>query len=195
VNVESRAAEILSEAERQLRQLTAEAAAAGDYTGIIRVAGWAKAIHDLTRTALVGRLSSRSVSRTASVDARVRDNGAVHTGYPRFFRRGAQLVRIAWSKREKKEYQHKAPYIAIKVLADAIASAGKDGHLFKTEEVLPIRDANDGSEIPNYQAYVCIAWLKHTGLIDQHGRQGYSVPRLEEFLTTVESTWRSLPEH
>lgn len=195
MDVETRAIEILQETERELRRLTAEAAAAGDYTGIIRVAGWAKAIHDLTTSGPVVRSPSRSASRTASTDVRVRDNGAVRAGYPRFFRRGDELVRIAWSKREKKEYQHKAPYIAVKVLAGTIVRAGKDGRLFTTEEVLPIRDADDGSEIPNYQAYVCIAWLKHTGLIDQHGRQGYSVPRLEEFQATVESTWRSLPEH
>jgi hypothetical protein len=114
--------------------------------------------------------------------------------YPRFFRHGDQLIRVAWSKREKKEYQHKAPHSALKALAATLAEAGKEGRVFSTDQVLPIRDPADGSEVPNYQSYVCIAWLKQTGLIDQHGRQGYSVPRLAEFKDAVESIWRTLPK-
>ena len=33
-----------------------------------------------------------------------------------------------------------------------------------------------GTEIPTYQAYLCLAWLRGAALIEQHGRQGYSVP-------------------
>ena len=80
------------------------------------------------------------------------------------------------------------------VLAKTLAEAGKDGRVFATDHVLPIHDPTDGSEIPNYQSYVGIAWLKQMGLIEQHGRQGYSIPRLAEFEKSVESVWSKLPE-
>jgi hypothetical protein len=52
---------------------------------------------------------------------------------------------------------------------------------------------SEGSDIPAYQTYVCIAFLKVTGLIEQHGRRGYSIARLDDFAGAVESTWRALP--
>jgi hypothetical protein len=36
--------------------------------------------------------------------------------------------------------------------------------------------------------------LKQVGLIEQHGRQGYSIPRLPELSGAVEALWRNLPE-
>jgi hypothetical protein len=112
--------------------------------------------------------------------------------YPRFLRQDNQLVRIAWSKREKKEYRHKAPYTVLQALIKVMSELGKDGRVFATDDFLPIHDS-DGNEVPSYQAYVGIALLKHTSLLDQHGRQGYSIPRLGEFADTVEALWQKLP--
>jgi len=104
------------------------------------------------------------------------------------------LVRVAWSKRDKKEYQHKASHAVLQAIVEAMATIGKDGRVFSTDELGPMDDA-DGNRVPSYQAYVCIALLKRTGLIDQHGRQGYSIPQPAEFKDAVESVWRNLPEH
>lgn len=200
--IEARAAAILGDAEADLRKLAAEAASVGDYAAIIKVAAWAKAVSDLVKSSApeaTPKLAARNSAVTANAKPQTapRRSGprpAERKQYPRFFRHGDQLIRVAWSKREKKEYQHKAPHSALTALAAALAEAGKEGRVFSTDQVLPIRDPADGSEIPNYQSYVCIAWLKQTGLIDQHGRQGYSVPRLAEFKDAVESIWRTLPK-
>lgn len=202
MGIEARAAAILRDAETGLRQLAAEGASAGDYAGIIKVAAWAKAVSDLVKSSAPEASAKPStVQRVAATAAkpkgvtrRTTPQTEDRKEYPRFFRYGEQLIRVAWSKREKKEYQHKAPHSALQALATALAEAGKDGRVFSTDQVLPIRDPADGSEIPNYQSYVCIAWLKQTGLVDQHGRQGYSVPRLAEFKDAVESIWRTLPK-
>lgn len=190
--IEGRAISILRKAERQLQQLAAEAVSASNYVASIKVSGWAKAVHELAASARAGNMPSSSSPRRIR-KSHLNENAAAQRGYPKFIRRGDELVRVAWSRRDKKEYQHKTPYITIKTLAAAILNAGKDGRLFTTEDVLPIRDVDDGSAIPNYQAYVGMAWLKNTGLIDQHGRKGYSVPKPEELLPTMESTWQSLP--
>ena len=118
---------------------------------------------------------------------------ANHGGYPRFFRQGDRLVRVAWSKREKKEYEHKAPITVLKALTVAMTDTGADGRVFSTDELLPIRD-HDGAEVPAYQAYAGLALLKQVGLIEQHGRQGYSIPRLRELNGAVEALLRNLPE-
>ncbi|MBK9126363.1 MAG: hypothetical protein IPM13_00980 [Phycisphaerales bacterium] len=197
--IEAKAAAILRDAEASLRQLAAEAASAGDYAGIIKVAAWAKTISDLVKaTPAADEAKPVSQPQKASLDKKVQSRrmatrATERREYPRFFRNRDQLVRVAWSKREKKEYQHKASRSALLSLVSALVEAGKDGRVFTTDQVLPIRDSTDGSEIPNYQSYVCIAWLKQTGLIDQHGRQGYSVPRLAELRDAVEAIWRSLP--
>ncbi len=44
------------------------------------------------------------------------------------------------------------------------------------EENLPLKDPADGTEIPTYQVYLCLAWLRQAKLVEQHGRQGYSLP-------------------
>ena len=54
------------------------------------------------------------------------------SGYPKFFRQGDQLIRVAWSKREKGEYQHKATYSVVQAVALAIAGCGKNGRVFST---------------------------------------------------------------
>lgn len=199
------AGEILQKAESELRALVADAAGDGDYEGVVQIASWARALADVrkeTSTAEPRRATPISVAQPVSVDSGQRSRATASTvahhragnEHVRFFRRGDQLIRVARSKRKKKEYQHKAPRSTIDALVAAIAETGKDGRVFTTDQVLPIRDPGDGSEIPNYQSYVCIAWLKHTGLIDQHGRQGYSIPRLAEFKDAVESIWRTLPK-
>ena len=102
-------------------------------------------------------------------------------------------MRIAWSKREKKEYRHKADSSVLKILAKSMAEKGSDGRVFATDQFLPVRDQQN-AEVPNYQAYLGISLFKQAGLIDQHGRQGYSIPRLADFKDAVEAVWKKLPE-
>jgi hypothetical protein len=94
------------------------------------------------------------------------------------------------SKR-KGEYQHKAPYSVLLALADAMVESGRDGRIFSTEDLLPIQA--DGASVPAYQAYLGIALFKHGGLIDQHGRQGYSIPQPSKFKDAVIKVWGTLP--
>lgn len=198
-----RAAQILQRAEASLRGLVSEAARFGDYGSVVQIASWARTVNDLVR-ATPRRRERRQLGPPVTPEIQKRGKGtapilrrtsrpAAQATYPRFLRRGDHLVRVAWSKREKKEYQHKTPHAALRALTAAIVEKGADGRVFSTDQILPIHDG-DGSEVPSYQAYVGLALLKQTGLIDQHGRQGYSIPRLAEFRDAVEAVWRKLPE-
>jgi hypothetical protein len=79
------------------------------------------------------------------------------------------------------------------VLAHAAAEAGKDGRIFQINRLLPLSQP-DGNEIPDYQVYLVIAWWRSAGLLDQHGRQGYSISNPNQLNQAVESAWTKLPE-
>ena len=193
-----RAADVLRHAESSLRELVSKAATGGDYQNVVKIASWAQTVSDLVKKA-PNATAPGTPQPTVPIPARpvAKANGMAKKAsagdtYPKFFRQGDQLVRIAWSKKEKKEYQHKAPKSTLTALARAMAEIGKDGRIFSTDDFLPISES-DGTEVPAYQAYVGIALLKQTALIDQHGRQGYSIPRLGEFKDDVEAVWTKLP--
>ena len=201
MEIADRAADVLRQAEVRLRALLSEAATSADYSSVVQIASWARALRDLT-----GSVSSETGSQTsttppprktgklaAQTQRRKRSSPKDQESYPRFFRQGDQLIRIAWSKREKKEYRHKAPHAILKALVTALSEKGTDGRVFSTDEVLPVHDSTDGSKVPDYQAYVVISLLKQTGLIDPHGRQGYSIPRLAQFKEDVDAVWKKLP--
>jgi hypothetical protein len=190
------AAGLLQETEAKLRGLLSAAAASGDYATVVRVAAWARTLSELVNGTSVERRGAATVRGTAPQrkgGAGITASKHAREAYPRFFRQGDQVIRIAWSKREKKEYRHKAPHGALRALAKAMAEKGAEGRVISTDQFLPIRDVG-GVEVPNYQAYVGISLLKQTGLIDQHGRQGYSIPRIAEFKDAVESVLKKLPE-
>ncbi len=115
------------------------------------------------------------------------------SAYPQFLRDDAHLIKIGWSKKEKRQYEHKAPKVVLDLLLAALLSAGRDGHWFTTEDVLPLRETVDGGEVPSYQAYLCLAWLRVEALIEQHGRQGYSLPRPDQLGDLVGERWEELP--
>lgn len=194
------AAEILQKAETDLRDIVAKAAAAGDYNGIVQIALWAKALCDLLETKPEARDSAPHFAFStghAAVVARVKNGKTLpkkkHTNeYPRFFRKGNELVRVAWSKRAKSEYQHKTSETVLKTVTDTLSRLGKEGRIFSTDEVLPLKDPQ-GTEIPAYQAYVVIALLKVTGLIEPHGRQGYSISAADDLNNAVDAIWHKLP--
>jgi hypothetical protein len=194
----NRASHLLQETEAKLRELVSDAATSGDYASVVQIASWARTLSELPNAK-----STEKVSKIVRVPSHPQ-NGAKgpkqislskrgQRSYPLFFRQGDHVVRIAWSKSEKKEYQHKTAYAVLKLLAKSMAEKGADGRVFATEQFLPIRDIQN-SEVPNYQAYVGIALFKQAGLIDQHGRQGYSIPRLGDFKDAVEAIWKKLPE-
>ena len=113
--------------------------------------------------------------------------------YPQFVREGDSLVKIGWSRTEKKEYEHRCPKKVLTLLFAAISQAGAGGRRFTMADVLPLTDASDGSEVPTYQVYLCVAWLRSVGIVTQYGRQGYSLAATDDLNGTAALYWRQLP--
>ena len=113
--------------------------------------------------------------------------------YPQFLRFGGDLIKVGWSKKLRTEYEHKSPTEVVDLLAATLANLGSDGRRFTMEEVLPHMKLRDGLDVPTYQTYLCLAWLRDAGLLHQHGRQGYSVSTEGPLSEQVKSRWRDLP--
>jgi hypothetical protein len=112
--------------------------------------------------------------------------------YPLFLRYGGDLVKIGWSKKLRAQYEHKSPKEVLDLLAATLANLGSDGRRFTMEQVLPHMNLN-GLDVPTYQTYLCLAWLRDAGLLHQHGRQGYSVGTEGALSEQVNFRWQDLP--
>src|SRR5438105_2007566 len=100
---------------------------------------------------------------------------------------------MGWSKSDKATYEHRSPRDVLDRLVARIAKAGGRGERFTTEQIMPLHDS-DGSELPSYQAYLCLAWLVAEGLIERYGRQGYTVADVTSLPPAVDRAWSALPK-
>ena len=192
---------LLTETERALLALANEAGTARDYDQALSLIELARRIQQLTEEYARGPSSGpealadpndrrRDVHLT--VGRRIPERSRNRLGqYPTFVREGENLIKIGWSKSERAEYEHKSPKRVVTALCQTLT--GAKGKRIKMGKVLPLKDTPNGSAFSDYQAYVCLSWLKSVGLVTQHGRQGYSLPKGTELAKAVESQWANLP--
>lgn len=191
--------EALKRCEDELRKLAAEAAAEGDYDTLARLGSTARTISEIARdwqTAPQDQTTADAVMPSSGQSTgggpsrgRAGRSGASR-GYPRFMRRGDELVKIGWSKSDRKEYQHRAAHNLLVALRQALLDSSKRRKLF-TMDLLERQSSANGA--PGYQAYVWLAWLRSEGLVKQHGRQGYSVLKPATFDRDVEGAFAKVP--
>lgn len=209
-NIE-RGAQLLRECEGSLQGLVAQAASEGDYEGVLRLTAMAGGLAALADSALNGKIALPEVgladSKPVKSGARVTPSGQDPTrkrkrrktarrkksGYPKFVRRRNDLIKVGWSKREKKEYEHRAPWESVQLVTQAIARAGASGEIFTSEDFLPVSAPEGTHEIPTYQGYLVLAWLVSCGFVKKHGRQGYTIPDCHGLKAQVAHLWKSLP--
>jgi len=203
------AVRLLENCEGGLRKLVAEAAGEGDYHSVQQIADLAKAIAAL---AAEGRSAPKPIAMpSANMDSKngtISHSASVATTkvgmrkarpsvdeYPKFFRRGDELVKVGWSKKDRKEYNHRAPRGAVDAAAAAVRQIGAKGKMFNGDMLLPLKDPTTGSAVPDYQAYVALAWLKHLGVVEQHGRRsGYSLIPEKQIDSAITVAWPELSE-
>jgi hypothetical protein len=204
----ARGRSILRTAEAALREATSQAAESGDYEATVTLALWAQQLARLSAS-LEGQGTEPAsppaavplVPATVTAEAvtagsarRKREQhpkAARRADYPRFFKKANLLIKVGWSKREKAEYQHKAPRSVVETVVEALRSAARDQGPIAIPELLPLKSPS-GEEVPSYQVYLCLAWLRRLGLIDQHGREGYTVKDPRTLAGDVSSAWNAL---
>ncbi len=202
VMVDCTAAEILGRAEREVRVLIAEAASAGQYDVVSRLTDVARRVADILDPSSAAKsaslpegLSSETRhSQTEGRQTRAKPRkSSGKPGYPRFERRRDTLVKIGWSEKDRREYVHKTPRAGVDAVARRVAELGDGGRMFTTEELLPVKLGGSGKDLSGYQAYICLAWLVKIGVVQRHGREGYSMSGAGTE-SRVASAWESLPE-
>jgi hypothetical protein len=198
-----RTVKILADAESGLATLASEAAKGHDYEAAGRLIDLARDVknlatkvsaqldtntRELTQAPNVAHTGKTVASPTLSAKSRTRKGE-----YPKFLREGDNLLKIGWSRSERSEYEHKSPKKIISLLAGSISKTGANGRRFSMDKVLPLLDPDDGNRIPDYQVYLCLAWLKGLGFLTQHGRQGYSLSTRAPIEPLIETHWNALP--
>ena len=115
--------------------------------------------------------------------------------YPKFLREGNALLKLGWSRKNKTEYEHRAPREAVLAVAGRVAEVASTTSRFTVEDLGEVRVAQGEEPISGCQVYLCIGWFRRTGSVVQHGRRGYSLPgAAAKFLTKVTSAWDELRE-
>ncbi len=189
---------LLRDAEEKLRDHLTVAVSGGDYNAVVQLAAWARAVNEMLngRTRVGGTSAPKPgtaiIKGPQERKAAPSSKPSSRPTYPIFFRDGERLLRVAWSKKDRKEYEHRMLRGVLESLISAVVVKGANGRIFTMDSLLPLFDA-DGAAIPAYQAYVALGLLRHASLIDQHGRSGYSVPKPSKLTSSVDTLWQNLP--
>src|SRR5688572_13354082 len=128
-----RAVEVLKGAETAMRDIIAQALTANAYGELSKVANVADTVAALIGELDGGARSLAPVSEPAGTPAIHRASAPTHTAvrpasqaasrrnaYPRFLRDGDRLLKVAWSKKERQPYEHRAPQAVIQTLLNAV---------------------------------------------------------------------------
>lgn len=206
-----RAITLLSEAEHSLRQLMADGLESQSYAAVARIAGVAERLAAL-RNSLThspdaemepaparvngAQAEAEKPTRLAASHSKqhgLSDSPTERLSYPRFERDGDRLVKIGWSDRDQRAYEHRAPRTIVFEVCDTLGRRSGRGRRFKMEEVLP--ELNDMKEpVPSYQGYLTLAWLRSEGVIERDGKEGYRVKSGSLSAERIEKLWDSLSE-
>jgi hypothetical protein len=193
--------DFLAAAEQRLRALITQAADEGDYLAVTRLAEAAEGLRRTTKM-LEGtehKLPEESIPPPPDVPAANAESASAASvvsirrttkEYPRFERQSDRLIKVGWSKKDRAEYEHRTD----KDIASAVSLYLAEARIEKTfrmDDLLPI--GIEGNEVPLYQAYLVLAWLRDRGLIGKQGKDGYRwlVGDFDE--PAFEAAWGSTP--
>lgn len=129
----------------------------------------------------VAKLPLSAISGVSKKKSKVKSK----KGYPRFEFRNDMIVKIGWSKKAKKEYEHNAPASAAIDLASHIKANTQAGRIWTVEDLGEVVLSSGESELPSYQLYLLIAWMRAVGILSKQGRSGYAASSGAEILRDV----------
>jgi hypothetical protein len=101
-------------------------------------------------------------------------------------------VKIGWSKRDERVYEHRAPREVVFLVSTAISTKVKPKAVFTMDQILPVND-EAGAEVPSYQAYLALAWLRSLGLVQRKGKEGYALANGALDNSKLQRLWNSVP--
>ncbi len=197
------ARQALEKARVSIKKLASDALEAGDYKELAQLASMAQGLESMlgdrsnsSKSHLVVPVQTRRKAAKRKMPSRKRvlaSVGVTQNEGPVFFRCGDYLVKKAKSK-SGGSYEHKAPLEVLSQLGVELAHAAGPEDLLRMDEVVPAISLSLGYEVPSYQAYLCLAWLRREGLVVQHGRRGYTIPDAGNLNNAISESFKSLPK-
>jgi hypothetical protein len=190
---------VIAGAQSSLRELMEAAIRQHRYGEVAEIAGLAEGLSKL----LVGGAAPEpdptppAASRDRAKPGTERPSGGRqkargNAAYPRFERDGDKLVKIGWSKKHKDEYEHRAAREVVIAVARHVASRVKPGQVFEVENLLPMPDSA-GAEIPAYQVYLTLGWLRDAGALEKKGRDGQVLRDGSIATGGLDKLWEKVP--
>ena len=198
-----RANDAMSEAEALLRDLIAEAAQDGNYALVTTISRAAQQVVEaradlptgITTNAEADVSSARKIV-TGPRSGRTKNRGQHgRAAYPRFERRNGVLHKIGWSKKRRKEYVHKIQRAAFDDTVSAIEDLAKQkGGILSPEDIYSRASEINGDDVPQYQVYIVLAFLRNENLVDKVGREGYRVYTPADLQLSANLAWEGVKE-
>jgi len=216
-----RAVHVILDAEKAMRQLMTEALKGESYRDLALVAPFADRLVEIRRDLRPAAASLSPVleasgsslrrgtkarkGRAAPPPSEASEDGPLRQGrspcrpvaeepaYPRFEREVDRLVKVGWSKRDGRVYEHKAPKAAVFLFVRKVQEAVLPGAVFSMERLLPVVD-EQGDPQPSYQAYLALAWLRSVRTVERRTKDGYMYAAGALDAPNVERLWAALPE-
>jgi len=180
VDAAKKARTLLATAEKSLRELMQRELESQRYSELAELAVMADGLARLTRScgpsaegvAVAAPPAQRTTKAPKSARAGKTGAPAKRRQYPVFHRDGEKLIKTGWSKKSRQEYEHRASKHAVLAFAAHLKRTVKGGSTFVMDNVLPAHDAA-GDELPSYQVYLALAWMRAYGAVNKKGRDGY----------------------
>jgi hypothetical protein len=115
-------------------------------------------------------------------------------GVQAFYRNDRELIKIGYSKTDRRTYEHRSPKELLDRLVGVVANLGSNGRRFITEQLILPQDARL-ADVPSYQVYLCLAFLVLNGLVQKHGRSGYTIAaeHAKDLSLGLNAKWNELP--
>jgi hypothetical protein len=189
--IREKAERILRDAEASIRGLISEAANDRRYDEIewlLQLGRRLAALATPDTARAVGSSSARDVAKEARSEKpkTLRPGQKAARRYPIYSTTEERLIKIGWSKKNRAEYEHRAPKASIQIISEAIkAKRNSGGDAFEAESLMPLL-TEDGQEVPAYQVYMAIGWLRDLGALDKDGRNKY---RLKDHSLAFDVCW------
>ena len=111
--------------------------------------------------------------------------------YPLFFRDNSRLIKVGWSKKNKDEYAHRVPKDVVLAFAEHLDRSVDAGAMFEIESLFPV-STKSGEQVPSYQIYVVVAWLRDADVIEKKGRDGYVILEKSNLRGGFNELWETL---
>lgn len=208
MDITDKSSGILKEAEEKVRALLNEEAADGNYEAVAILAQLAQNLVNLeqswSETLDSSNLPTRSVtdlSVEASRDNAFPNGSAVSRNtkqksrkrksekdFPQFVREDNSLVKLGWSKKNNSLYEHRAPKQTVFSVSRMLQERVGNETTFSMQDILPISSFEE-EEIPSYQAYLTVAWLKDMGVLERSGRSDHKLISAKLTSERLEELW------